>query len=366
LTLSVAPGAAAQAPGSGGTGGRLQALLGVASEAGPALPGHEVDELYQPLRDLVSAEGGARLDRIMQSIAELQQQLAKLAAAGLRSTAVPAPGEDPVVALRLQAQRAPPPLGRWLTTIADSGMALRGGDPRQQVVAAYNAPNGPAAQCAAAINGQYPFVPKAPTDIRIDDFASLFSPGGVLDGFFNTLLKPYVDTQGATWKPVSVDNSPPPVAAAEAAQFQRAAQIRDLFFGDGKATPRIRFDITPVSLDNRTRQVTLDLNGGVLAFERGGVPRTAEISWPANGGGTAARLAFEPAPPVGADGWRENGEWALLRLFGEARSSPGADASRLTLTFQLGDRRAVFDVRTAAANAVSLAMLQAFHCPAVQ
>ncbi len=371
LTLSMAPGAeagaAAPAPRSGAAGGeRLQALLGVPSEAGPAAPGHEVDELYRPLRDLVSADAGTRLDRVMQSIGELQQQLAKLAAAGLRSTASPPPGEDPVVALRLQAQRAPQPLVRWLTTIADSGMALRGGDPRQQVVAAYNAPNGPAAQCAAAVNGHYPFTPKAASDIRIDDFASLFSPGGVLDGFFNTLLKPYVDTQGATWKPVSADNAPPPVAAAEAAQFQRAAQIRDFFFADGKATPSIRFDITPVSLDNRSKQVTLDLGGTVLSYERGGVPRTAEITWPANGGTPAARIAFEPAAAGGADGWRESGEWALLRLFGEARTSPGRDSSKAGLQFQLGDRRAVFEVRTAVVNPLSLAMLQAFHCPTVQ
>lgn len=349
LTLSVPPDATAPPP-----------------EAGPMLPGHEVDDLYQPLRDLVSADAGARLDRVMQTIAELQQQLAKLAAAGVRSAAAPAPGEDPVVVLRLQAQRAPQPLARWLTTIADSGMALRGGDPRQQVIAAYNGPNGPAAQCAAAVTGHYPFAPKATSDVRLEDFASLFSPGGVLDGFFNTLLKPYVDTQATAWKPVSADNAPSPVATAEAVQFQRAAQIRDLFFGAGKATPSIRLDITPVSLDNRTKRVTLDLDGTVLTYERGGVPRTAEITWPANAGAPAARLAFEPAASGGADGWRETGEWALIRLFGEAKPSPGADSKKLGLVFQLADRRAVFEVRAGAASLSSLAILQAFRCPVVQ
>jgi type VI secretion system protein ImpL len=371
LTLSVAPGGptAAQASGSAGTvGGRLQTLLGVPAEARPASAGHEVDDLYRPLRDLVGADAGVRLQRILQSVAELQQQLSKLADTVVHSTAAPAPGEDPVVALRLQAQRMPQPLARWLTTIADSGMALRGGDPRQQVIAAYNAPNGPAAQCAAAVNGHYPFAPKATSDIRIDDFTSLFSPGGVLDGFFNTLLKPYVDTQGHVWKPVSADNLPPPVAAAEAVQFQRAAQIRDLFFADGKALPNVRLEVAPIGLDNRTKQVTLDLGGSsVLTYERGGVQRPAEITWPATAGApAAARFAFDPAPPGGPDGWRETGDWALLRLLGEARYSPGADSRKLGLAFLLRDRRALFEVRAGAATLSSLVVLQAFRCPVVQ
>ncbi len=372
LTLSGAPdvqgqrGTTPPAAGITDTGTRLQALLGAAPEIAAAPPGHEIDDRYQKLRDLVATDAGARLDRVMQTVAELQQQLAKLAAAGIRTGPPPAAGgNDPVITLRMEAQHQPQPVARWLTTMADGGMALRGGDARQQVITAYNAANGPAALCAAAVNGHYPFTPQSARDTTIDDFARLFAPGGVLDGFFNTLLKPYVDTTGPVWKPLSVDGAPSPIAAAEVAQFQRAAQIRDLFFPDGRATPTIRFDITPASLDSRAKQVTLDLDGTVITFTRE-MTHATEISWPDTKGTGLSRLSFTPPPASGADGWQETGDWAMFRLFGHGKLLAGTANDRLGLMFQLAERQTVFDIRTGARNPLASALLQSFHCPTIQ
>ena len=42
-------------------------------------------------------------------------------------------------------------------------------------------------------------------------------------------------------------------------------------------------------------------------------------------------------------------------------------ADRYTLTFQLGERQAVFDVRVqAAGNPLAMGMLQEFRCPSVR
>ena len=50
--------------------------------------------------------------------------------------------------------------------------------------------------CEAAVTGRYPFVPSLHNDIPLDDFARLFSPGGLLDAFFTTHLLPFVNTPG--------------------------------------------------------------------------------------------------------------------------------------------------------------------------
>lgn len=145
---------------------------------------------------------------------DLQQQLAKLAAAPVGSVApgAAALGPDPSLALRAEAQRQPLPLGRWLQAMAESSTALRGGGARQQVVAAYNGAGGPAALCPLAVNGRFPFVPGSSIETPLDDFAKLFAPGGLIDGFFNTQLRPYVDTTGAVWKAQSLDGVPAPVS----------------------------------------------------------------------------------------------------------------------------------------------------------
>ena len=77
----------------------------------------------------------------------------------------------------------------------------------------------------------------------------MFAPGGLLDGYFNTQLRPFVDTSGKDWKLQPVEGVVAPVTPADLAQFQRAAAIRDLFFAGGGNTPSVRFDISPVNLD---------------------------------------------------------------------------------------------------------------------
>ena len=114
--------------------------------------------------------------------------------------------------------------------MAISGNQLRGGGALDQAKKAFGAPGGPASLCSKAVTGRYPFTPGSTNDIPLDDFARLFAAGGLLDKFFNDNLQTFVDTSGATWKAQPVAGVAPPVTPADLAQFQRASQIRDLFF----------------------------------------------------------------------------------------------------------------------------------------
>ena len=257
---------------------------------------------------------------MLREVGDAQQQIAKLAAT-LVSTGAAAStsgGIDPLLALKADAARQPQPLGRWLTELAASAIALRSGDPRLQLATIFNASGGPAELCPAVVNGRYPFAPSATDDVPLADFARLFAPGGAFDGFVNTLLRRYVDTSGKTWRLLSADAASAPVSAADLAQFQRAAAIRDAFFADGGTRPRFRLDITPVSADAATRQVTLDLDGTTIVYTRG-AQRSTQVTWPGFSLQPTMRLVFDP-PPVGRAGEvRESGPWALFRLLGRGR-----------------------------------------------
>jgi type VI secretion system protein ImpL len=370
LTLSVPPGGAAKPPepdtSASGTELRLKAILGTPQAGMQPLPlGHEIDERYQALRDLVGRGSNAPIDLMLREVGDAQQQIAKLAATlvSTGSAAVAPSGIDLLQTLKSDAARQPQPFGRWLTEIATGAAALRSGDPRQQLATIFNAPGGAAELCPSVVNNHYPFVPNAADDASLADFARLFGPGGAFDGFVNTLLRRYVDTSGKTWRLISADAASAPVSPADLGQFQRAATIRDTFFADGGTRPRFRLDITPLSADAATKQVALDLDGTTIVYTRG-AQRSTQLTWPTFSLQPAMRLVFDPP----AAELRETGPWALLRLLGHARMQAQPNATdRYTLTFQQGERQAVFDVRVpASGNPLAAGLLQEFHCPAVR
>jgi type VI secretion system protein ImpL len=377
VTLSVAPagpaGAAQAAAGALGaaqgavtdTGSRLQALLGDTAGAEPAKPpGSEVDAHYKALRDLVGSGPGAPLDLVLKSINDLQQQLAKLAA-GPGGGAAPPPqlGVDPAATLRAQAASQPQPLQRWLLAMSTSATSLRTGSAKELAKGMFNGAGGPASLCEAAISGRYPFVRNSANDVPLDDFGKLFAPGALLDGFFNTQLRPYVDMSGRNWKGQAVDGVPAPASPEDIAQFQRAAVIRDLFFAGGGATPSIRFDITPMTLDPGANQVTLDLDGTTVNYAHGPT-RATQITWPGANRMQNVRLVFDPAPATGTGVLAETGPWAMFRLFDHGTLQQGASAERYTLTFKLGDRAVSFEIRASSVlNPLAPGILQDFRCP---
>lgn len=342
----------------------LEHLRGGTAGNVPILPpGHEIDERYKELRGLTSATGGAPIDQVLKVLVDVTQQLAKLNAA----SSVPAAGGiDASPALRAEADRQPQPLKRWLQTIAASSIALRSGDVRQQISAAYNGAGGPASLCAPAVNGRFPFVANAREETPLDDFAKLFAPGGLLDGFFNTRLRPFVDTTGKVWQPMSADGIPAPVSAADVAQFQRASVIRDLFFAPNSTAISVRFDILPLHLDSGASQVSLDFEGTQIVNSHG-PSRSTQVIWPGPNRMQNVRLVFEPPPRNGTGVISESGPWAMFRLFSRGVLSPTGSPDRYTLTFTLGERSASFELRAGSVmNPFAPGVLREFRCPSVR
>jgi type VI secretion system protein ImpL len=356
--------AAAPRPVTPAAEAQLRGLLsspgtGAAAET----PGKEIEDRYKPLRDYVGSGPGAPIDQALKAIEGLRQQLAKLALPTASTAPTPPSGDDPVALLRAEAAAAPQPVSRWLTAMADSATVLRTGSTLDEVKKAFNASGGPASLCRQAVAGRYPFTAGSSNDIPLDDFAKLFAPGGLIDGFFNTQLRPFVDTSGTVWQPQPVEGVPAPISGADLAQFQRAAVIRDMFFGTGGTTLAVRFDLTPVSLDSGAKEVTLDLGGTTVTYANG-PPRATQVTWPGMSGSGSARLVFDPVPAGSTGALQALGPWALFRLFDQGRLVQAGSVDRYTLTFHLGDRQAVFEIRAGSVlNPFASNVLRDFRCP---
>ena len=77
----------------------------------------------------------------------------------------------------------------------------------------------------------------------LGDFAKLFAPNGVIDGFAKTKLVGMVDMNGPVWKPIQLAEGVEALPPAAIANFQRAATIRDAFFPGGAANPAATLDL---------------------------------------------------------------------------------------------------------------------------
>jgi type VI secretion system protein ImpL len=362
IAQNTALGAAAPAPAPPASTehDRLAALLGrTAVAAEPAAqPGQAVDDHFKPLHELMRP--GA-IDQVLKPLSDLQQQLAKMAASANKAGATTDPGSaDPAVALQTEALRQPQPLARWLASVAASGRALRGGGVKEQITAAFKAGGGIGALCPQVVTDKYPFTPGSDKDASLDEFGRLFGAGGVLDAFFNTQLRPYVDASGRAWKLQPVEGVSAPIASADLQQFQRAAAIRDMFFAGGGTSPKLRVDLTPLGAEPGGTSATLDLSSATLQAS-GGPPRPAQITWPP---AKPAPASLSWSPPGGSPGWQESGPWALFRLFGRGSIAPSG-ADRAVLTMHDGERSARFEIRSAL-NPFTSRLLQEFRCPALQ
>ena len=77
--------------------------------------------------------------------------------------------------------------------------------------------------CRQMLSGRYPYDRASRQDVNLNDFGRLFGPGGVLDGFFNAQLRPFVDTARRTWRWRPGFSG----SAGTLRQFQRAQRIRE-------------------------------------------------------------------------------------------------------------------------------------------
>ena len=313
-----------------------------------------VDQRFQPVRALFGTGGAARIDQLLRPLADLQQQLAKQFTTTTRATP-PSPAEDPANALRAEAVRQPQPLGRWLVAFATSGASLRDGGPRGTMISAWNAPGAAGSFCPAVLANRFPFAPAATAEASIEDFTKLLGPGGLLDAFFNGPLKPYVDTSSRPWKLQAVDGITAPLTAADLLQFQRAADIRAMFFPGGAREMLVRFDVTPGALEAGVASATFEL--GPTTVTAGAGARPAALSWPGRPRVTTARVAAAPLL-IEAEG-----PWALFRLVAKAKATVTGD--RTALVFTGNERTVRFDLR-ASPNPFAGALLAEFRCPAVQ
>jgi type VI secretion system protein ImpL len=289
------------------------------------------------------------------ALGRVATQLAGVDDALTRKTAPPA--VDALRDLAAAVQRAPEPLRGLLQQLGehDAGLAFNAlREPWSRQLASEVAP-----ACTQLTDARYPVARQGTREMSREEFVRTFGAGGVLDGWFQRTLAPWIDTSARPW---SVAALPQARLGDALLPFQRAQSIRSAFFVDGGRQLGVRMDLRVLEMDAGLGALLIEVDGQTLRFARDNrAPQT--LQWPGAGAG---RVQLQAVAPGGAGGakYAFDGPWSLLRLFERVRIESGATAHRAVLVFDVEGRKARLEASSPqGALAITLPELEQFQCP---
>ena len=315
-----------------------------------------VDDRFVALRRMVTApEGGkAPIEGVIARLADLQVHLMAVESA-LKGGTAPQPSPLPNQ-LKAEAANSPEPVRSLLDNLGSTSSRVALMQLRESLSREVRSQIGEF--CQQAIAGRYPFDRSSTRDVTQADFAAVFGPGGKFEQV-QQKLAPYIDTSTRPWTFRAVDGTPLGSDSGTLPQFQRAAAIRETFFGGG-ATPAVRLEFKPVEMDAALTQFVLDVDGQIVRYAHGPqIP--ASVQWPGPRGSGVVRVMVTPS---GSTGMVHDGPWAMFRLFERVGIQAGTSPERFRAVFDLDGRKALFDVTTSSVrNPFRLRELSEFSCP---
>ncbi len=341
---------------------QLTAVLGAPSGA-EDLAGPFTDKRFKPLHELVAGTGNAppAIDGVMTDLNELYMSMNRPGSAGDAAKGLSGPDAATSAKLQADAARAPDPVKAIVAQVTKSSSTLAVGGARAQINSLWTASVVPF--CRSALENRYPAFKTASNEITLDDFSRLFSKGGLIDAFFATNLRQFVDISKNPWAWQKVDNLDLGIPVPALGQFQRAASIRDSMFPGGGAKPGVSFEILPVDLDAKSTEVVLEVDGQTITYDHG-PPRPVKMVWPGPSGVGHVRLAFQPQGAGEATTIEKDGVWAWFRVLQQSELKESTGSDRYIATFKAGDRKATFEIRAnSVINPFASNQLEVFRCP---
>ncbi len=238
------------------------------------------------------------------------------------------PYKDPAFSLQQYARGLPAPLDRWVGQIATQvagvttslAMSSLNQAWTEQVLTPFN----------DTLADRYPFNPASAQDASLSEVTRFFAPGGTLDGFYQSSLKPLLDSgvlkQGA-------GNASLQELIRQLAQAQL---IRDALF-NAQGQPEVHFVVEPVELTANKRRGVLNLDGQRMEYSHGRRQKVP-LHWPnVLRDGAESKLTLVPDDDARSPrSLGFTGPWAMFRLL-DAGNRTQASRDSFDVRFSVDD-----------------------------
>ncbi|MFW6076664.1 MAG: type VI secretion system membrane subunit TssM, partial [Hyphomicrobiales bacterium] len=331
-----------------------------APSAASQVPGANIEAYFRRFHQLTEGESGERpIDQLVDNLNGIYQNLT--AAANSPDLAVSATQQvhQQVAALRANASRLPDPLSTMMLEAADEfegdAASTTAGELNQKLN------NQVTKACEEIIENRYPFAEESNREVPLQEFARLFSAGGIIDRFFNENLSQLVDTSGDEWTWRTDSRLGRELSATALRQFENAAKIREAFFPSGGSIPNINLTVIPLTLSQNASAAEFEVNGKKLESVHR-IDSPMDFTWPGSSLEGTASIRILPEFPDRSSSIGFRGGWALYRLLNAGRMSRSGDT--LSVRYVLGGREVSYRIRIGSlADPFSLPALRAFRCP---
>ncbi|CAI8798043.1 type VI secretion system membrane subunit TssM [Methylocaldum szegediense] len=344
-----------------------QAEAGSSSQADPV---QSVEAAFEELSYLVrsSGETPAPLNSTLATLASLRDYMLQIGSAALSgeqalksaSGRIGGGGGDVLLQAKTEFGRLPEPLKGWFLSFLTVGWGQTLAGAKKELNDMLK--TAVATPCKAAFSGRYPFLAGSSKDATLMDFAKFFAPNGVLDQFFQTNLKTFVDVNRPVWTEVAMDKQSLGLSPATIRQFQNASAIRSAFFSAGGQLPSVSFELKPIALDENVATFRFNLEGQEVVY-RHGPEQVTRLQWPGPSSGAGVRVVFEAVDGRQVSRSKE-GSWAFFRLLDEAVLEKTDLPERFLVTFRVEGYSARYELRAGSVtNPFGLTALKTFSCP---
>ncbi|AHE67893.1 Dot/Icm secretion system protein ImcF [Legionella oakridgensis ATCC 33761 = DSM 21215] len=184
---------------------------------------------------------------------------------------------NPLSTLYTRAQQLPEPVSSWVNQVADDAWFILIKDSkahinqqwRESVLQIYQ----------TQIAQHYPFDATQSQEVTITDFDHFFATHGILNGFLEFYLKPFLDTSHPQWQPKELNHYVLPIAAETINELIRANIITNMFFPEQGEKSNIEFSLQKVSLDPVVSSFQLML-GHTRLYDDQNSESFVRFSWP--------------------------------------------------------------------------------------
>ncbi|CAH1660514.1 IcmF-related protein [Hyphomicrobiales bacterium] len=248
--------------------------------------GADVETQFKPFHVLVDGDLGRRpVDQLLQTFAEINQNLATAATNPAQSAAANAALVPLIATLRANSSRYPAPFDAMIIQAVNdfegdatgATVALLRQALAEQVTRV----------CNDVMNNRYPFTKASARDVPLADFARLFAPAGIMDKFYKERLEPFVDTSKPQWNWRVDSRVARALSPTTLREFQRATEIKEAFFPTGGNLPSFQMVVTPTALSADAANAKLEINGFTVTSQQG-VNTPTPVMWPGGGVGKTA------------------------------------------------------------------------------
>lgn len=248
--------------------------------------------------------------------------------------------DNPIRQLKNLAQQMPTPLNQWLNEIADNSVGVLLSGAHRVINNAWRANVYPSYQ--TKLQGKFPFNKQNEIAVSLTDFGDFFGSGGTYSQFFQTYLKPFINTTHSPWNLVLIGNHTLGLSDSTIKQLESANTITNTFFASGSKLPSIQFAIQPRLLDPQISSVSVQLATQNLTY-RHGPQQTLSWHWPDSSDTQQASISYNDFKGQN-NSQTFDGAWAWFRLLNNSQITYSGKPGHYIWTVNLNNQQASFDL----------------------